>query len=42
MTLEFLPNHPAECYITEIGKSREKQYQKRGGIKLPILTILTL
>ena len=34
MTPGFLPNHPGGCDITEMGKSREKQYWKGRGIKL--------
>ena len=35
-------NQPGECNITEIGKSREKQYWKCQGFILPILTILAV
>lgn len=42
MTPRFLPNHPGGCEINGIQKSREKQYWKGFGIKLSLLTILTL
>lgn len=42
MTPGFLPNHPGGSEKSELGNLRIKQYWKGLGIKLSILTILTL